>query len=285
MKILVTGATGFVGKHVVDALLQQQQFEITVTASKEDSLQAYYSELPLKMVAFDIFGERNHNLNLFEFFGAPDKVIHLAWRGLPNYGRPFHVTENVATDFSFLKNLIDFGLKDLTITGTCFEYGMLEGELAEDMAGSPANYYALGKDTLRRMLEIYQGQQTYDLKWVRLFYMFGQGQNPNSLLASLITAITRGDKEFNMSAGMQLRDYLSVEVAAENIITIALQSKVLGIINNCSGTPVRVLDFVKTYLAENIATIKLNLGYYPYSPFEPMEFWGNTDKLKAVLNH
>jgi len=285
MKILVTGASGFLGRHVVNALLLNQDLQLTVTASREDSLQTYLSARNVKILPFDIYGDFEDDLDLFDFFGAPDKVIHLAWRGLPNYGQAFHVTENVASDFKFLKNLLDFGLKDLTVTGTCFEYGLVEGELAENLPSAPANFYALGKDTLRRMLEIYQRQRSFDLKWVRLFYMFGEGQNPNSLLASLSTAIARGDKAFNMSAGMQLRDYLSVEVAAANIMTIALQSKVQGIINNCSGTPVRVLDFVKGYLAEKNATIKLNLGHYPYSPFEPMEFWGNTDKLKAILNH
>ena len=285
MKILVTGASGFVGKHVVSALLLNQDLQLILTASHEDSLKAYLPARNVKILPFDIYGNYECDLDLFNFFGAPDKVIHLAWRGLPNYEQNFHVTENVAADFKFLKNLLDFGLKDLTVTGTCFEYGLIEGELTEDLTSAPANFYALGKDTLRKMLEIYQRQTSFDLKWVRLFYMFGEGQNPNSLLASLSTAIARGDKEFNMSAGMQLRDYLSVEIAAANIITIALQLKVQGIINNCSGIPVQVLDFVKTFLAEKNAKLKLNLGHYSYSPHEPMEFWGNTDKLRVILNH
>lgn len=284
MKILVTGASGFVGKHVVSALSSKQDVQLTVTASKIESLQMYKTAGNVKIQPFDICGEYEADFDLFNYFGAPDKVIHLAWRGLPNYGQAFHVTENVQSDFKFLKNLVDFGLKDLTVTGTCFEYGMVEGELTEHLPSTPSNFYALGKDTLRKMLEIYQQQKAFDLKWVRLFYMFGDGQHPNSLLSSLNAAILRGDEVFNMSAGMQLRDYLSVEEVAENIVCIALQSKVKGIINNCSGLPVRVVDFVEAYLAKKNATIKLNLGHYPYSPFEPFEFWGNTEKLRNILN-
>ena len=66
---------------------------------------------------------------------------------------------------------------------------------------------------------------TFDCKWIRLFYMYGEGQNPNSLLSQLQTALQNGDQEFNMSGGEQERDYLPIEKVAEYIVTIALQNK------------------------------------------------------------
>ena len=75
-------------------------------------------------------------LNYFNFLKSPS-LIHLAWEGLPNYKAAFHVEENLPRHFPFLKNLIKNGLKDLTVTGTCFEYGMQEGSLQEDMEVFP----------------------------------------------------------------------------------------------------------------------------------------------------
>ena len=83
----------------------------------------------------------------------------------------------------------------------------------------------------------------FSFKWVRLFYMYGKGQNPNSLLSQLDKAIANGDKAFNMSGGEQVRDYLPVEKVAEYIVKVALQDKINGVINCCSGEPVSVKEF------------------------------------------
>jgi nucleoside-diphosphate-sugar epimerase len=283
MKILVTGATGFIGRHVVNSLLNCESLQITVTGSNLSKLHDCYADVNVNILPYDIH-EGDTTLDLYEYFGAPDKLIHLAWRGLPNYGNTFHMVENLAADVRFIQSLVDAGLKDITITGTCFEYGMQEGELSEVMASAPANFYALAKDSLRRTLEIYQKQKSFDLKWVRLFYLYGRGQQPNSLIAQLNSALLNGDLCFNMSGGMQIRDFLKVEDAAFNIGAIALQNEVVGIINNCSGNAVRLIDFVNSYLSSKKLEIKLNLGYYPYSSFEPMEFWGSRNKLDSILN-
>jgi dTDP-6-deoxy-L-talose 4-dehydrogenase (NAD+) len=115
--------------------------------------------------------------------------------------------------------------------------------------------------------------------------MYGKGQNPNSLFSQLELALQNGETTFNMSGGGQLRDYLPVEKVAEYIVRIALQNKINGIINCCSGVPVKVKTLVKNYLKENNKTIDLNLGYYPYADYEPMAFWGDDKKLKSVLSN
>ena len=178
--------------------------------------------------------------------------------------------------------MVDNGLQNLVVTGTCFEYGMKEGCLSEDMESDPQNPYALAKDRLRKFLEELQRQKPFTLQWIRLFYMYGKGQNPNSLLSQLENALDRGDRAFNMSAGEQLRDYLPIEKVAEYIVKIALQSKVNGIINCCSGVPIKVKDLVKNYLKAKNKKIELNLGYYPYPDYEAMAFWGDDNKLKKI---
>lgn len=283
MNILVTGASGFIGKHVVSNLLKLQSLNITVSSSNIKNLEELYSESKITIIPFDIYTNDYEEIDLFSYFGKPDKLIHLAWRGLPNYGHPFHVTENLPKEYEFISNLVKGGLKDITIAGTCFEYGMQTGELHEEMTTNPLNYYSLAKDTSRKMLEILKVNMHFNLKWVRLFYMYGEGQNPNSIIAQLDKALCEDTVEFNMSGGMQVRDYMHVSKVAENLVNICLQNEIDGTINNCSGIPVKLLDLVNKYLIVRKKSIKLNLGYYPYSIYEPMEFWGNREKLNRIL--
>jgi dTDP-6-deoxy-L-talose 4-dehydrogenase (NAD+) len=280
-KILVTGATGFIGNHVIGELLKNNYSVIATSANKEKAKNfSWFSLVDYIPFNFDAFEDI---IDYRTFFREPDNVVHLAWEGLPNYKSSFHYEKNLPRHFSFLKNLIQNGVKDLTVTGTCLEYGLQNGELNEAMPTAPANPYALAKDILRKSLQELQIQRDFNLKWVRLFYMYGKGQNPNSLSSQLDKAIAQHDEVFNMSDGEQLRDFLSVEKVAEYIVKIALQNKVTGIINCCSGRPVSVKQFVNNYLEEKNAALKLNLGYYPYPDYEPMAFWGNDKKLKKII--
>jgi nucleoside-diphosphate-sugar epimerase len=279
-KILVTGATGFIGNYVIDALLKKGCSIVATSSNESKAANAVWFK-QVQYIAFDL-RKFNGSINYQHFFGNPDAVIHLAWEGLPNYKAAFHTEENLPRHLAFIKNLVENGQQDISITGTCFEYGMQEGCLSEDMPAMPANAYSLAKDSLRRQLEHLQQQNSFHLKWIRLFYMYGAGQNPNSLLSQLDRALEHGDALFNMSGGEQVRDYLPVEKVAEYIACIALQNEVGGIINCCSGIPVTVKSLVKNYLKEKKQTIALNLGYYPYADYEPMRFWGSTDRLNLI---
>lgn len=280
-KVLVTGCTGFIGNHVVKRLLQEQ-CEVVATSAHEAKARQFNWFPHVTYIPFDLHAAPGTG-NYFEQFGKPDALIHLAWEGLPNYRSLFHFEENLPAHYRFLKQLVTEGLTDITATGTCFEYGMQEGCLGETNQPQPANPYALAKDTLRRFLEELQKHQPFAFKWVRLFYMYGPGQNPNSLLSQLDKALEAGEPEFRMSGGEQVRDYLPVEEVAENIVKIALQQKVSGIVNCCSGIPVTVKQLVERYLSGKGRTIPLNLGYYPYPDYEPMRFWGDNTKLKIIL--
>jgi len=276
VKVLVTGATGFIGDYVIKELLKQD-IEVIATSSniRKATTKSWFNLV--RYIEYKI-AEKDSD-NLFKFFEKPDKIIHLAWQGLPNYRKLFHIEDNLPRDYHFLKNLAINGLKDFTVTGTCFEYGMAEGCLDEEMPANPQNAYSIAKDSLRRFLFELQNELEFEIKWMRLFYMYGKGQAENSLISQLNRALENNDKVFNMSGGEQIRDFLPVQEVATNIVKLASKNSLSGIFNCSSNNPVKLYLFVENYLKKINEKIELNLGYYPYSPLEPMCFWGNNKKM------
>jgi nucleoside-diphosphate-sugar epimerase len=282
-KILITGATGFIGRYVIEKARQRGFAVIASSANPEHApQQPWYGAV--EYVPLDL-GQWDPGLNWFQLLGRPDRMIHLAWEGLPNYKNAFHLETNLPRHAAFLHNLVSHGLRSLTVTGTCLEYGMQEGCLTETQPIFPGNPYAEAKDRLRKQLEQGQEQYPYTLTWARLFYLYGKGQNPNSLFSQLDKALANHDPVFNMSGGEQVRDYLPVETAADYLVQIAGQDRVTGIINCCSGIPVTIRKMVEKYLERRGQTIALNLGYYSYPDYEPFRFWGDVSKLKTILAH
>lgn len=269
MKVVVTGASGFVGQHVLTDLLRHGLEVVAVT--REANRLAGLSEA-VRIMEMDI---SHPPTNCFEQMGRPDILIHLAWDGLPNYKSLHHFETELATQYHFLKLMLDGGLPSLLVTGTCFEYGMQSGPLVADMPTKPNNPYGYAKDALRKQLEFLKAQTQFNFTWARLFYMYGEGQPSTSLYPRLKEAVFNGDKIFNMSGGEQLRDYLPVEEIAPKIVQLALSQRDIGVINICSGKPISVRSLVEQWLNENGWEIELNLGYYPYPDYEPMAFWGN----------
>jgi len=275
MKILVTGATGFVGRHVVERLL----------ATTHDVVATSLEDAP-SLTCLHITADLNEpGVSWFERFKRPDAVIHLAWEGLPNYNALFHIERNLPTSYSFLKHLVESGVKNINVIGTCFEYGLQEGCLSEELPSNPVTTYGVAKNTLRLFLEELRKKTDFDLKWVRLFYLYGDGQSKNSFLELLKSALDRGDKVFNMSGGEQLRDYLPVATAADNIVNISLQNEVQGIINNGSGSPVSIRRLAEDFVKQSGKTIGLNLGYYPYTSYEPHAFWADVRKVERIMGN
>jgi nucleoside-diphosphate-sugar epimerase len=277
LNVAVSGATGFVGRHVVAALLRAG---VAPTLWVRPSSATRAHDLGLPVVAADL---HDAPADLFARLGRPDCLIHLAWGGLPNYRSLHHYEREGPAHYAVLKRLVDDGLKRLLVTGTCFEYGMQSGPLAESLPTRPDNAYAIAKDTLRAQLQQLQRERPFALTWARLFYLHGDGQAPGALLPQLRRAVAEGRARFAMSGGEQLRDYLAVEDAAAHLVALARQQVDHGVVNVCSGAPVSVRTLVEREIAAHGWSIAPDLGHYPYPEHEPMAFWGDASKLAACL--
>jgi len=279
MKILVTGASGGLGELIINKLLKDGHCIVASSRNKEKAEHLSFFK-QVTYVEYDL--SKPSSNNLYDYFHKPDALIHLAWDKLNEYKNEVHLTSILDQHKQFLHNLISNGLKDITCVGTCYEYGLQEGELKELMPSMPMMPYPESKNQLRLYLEELQKEFKFYLKWPRVFYVFGAIKERKNLYTLLIDAIQRGDSNFNMSGGEQIRDFLSPDEIAKLIIKISTQNKVLGIINCCSGEPIQLKDKIQNFLKENNYHIHLNLGHYPYPDYEPMHTWGSVEKLNKI---
>lgn len=277
MKLAITGATGFIGKHLLKKL-ESSDIDISIAVRNVEAVQLPNKNI--RLVRMDISSPPN---NAYEILGSPDILIHLAWGGLPQYLSFHHFESELPLQYKFIKGLVHAGLRNLLITGTCFEYGMQSGELNESAIAMPENPYGFAKVTLLNQLKYLQTEIPFSLIWARLFYMYGFGQSEFSLMSQLNKAVLSGEKVFKMSGGEQLRDFLPVEEVAERLLFLAKTKKNIGVVNICSGIPISIRRFVELQIKKNEWKIDLDLGHYPYAAYEPMAFWGAPYKFDSLI--
>jgi len=233
----------------------------------------------------------NHHFNLLDsstwyslLNSRPTHAIFLSWPGLPNYQQTYHVTRNLPACVDLIDKLVNKGLQRLVVAGTCYEYGMHNGSMKEDQLTDPVNSYAIAKDSLRRLIEIRYSKDVLQWCWARIFYPFGHGQNPNSLLPSLKRAIEEGHSLFPMSSGRQIRDFVHVDQVAKVLLELITNSNAAGIYNCGSGKPISLREFAEEYISNSSSAIKLELGSRQDRDDEPFAFWADMDKTNALFN-
>ena len=277
MRIAVTGATGFVGSHVLRALSGQGH---TLVAAVRPGGSAAPLPEGIETVGLDLAEPGD---DAFARLGRPDSLVHLAWSGLPHYGSSHHMEVELPRQRRFLESCLRSGLGHVVVAGTCLEYGLREGELREDMAADPSTAYGKAKQALCASLLAWRAELGFGLAWLRLFYVYGPGQAGGSLYPQVQAALQRGDASFPLSPGDQSRDFLPVERAAHAIATLAIKRADACVVNVCSGEPTSVLSLVQQWLRQEGSTMGLETGRFPYPSHEPFRAWGNRDRLDALL--
>ena len=276
MKVLVTGSSGFIGQYVLHELSRINVKVIAIHKSKSKKLKH------LKNVKYFLKDINDIDEEFYRDIGSPEILIHLAWGNLPNYDSEHHTNIELPIQINFLKKMVLFGLQNILISGTCFEYGNGTGCLDEQQNLNPLNNYARAKVELLNYLIKLKKDNNFKFTWARLFYMYGDGQNPASLWPQLKKAAEEKKLSFSIS-GEQLRDYLHVKEVAEIIVRLILKNSEIGVVNICSGKPLKLKDLVESWVANNNWKIKITYGYQPAGEFKPLDFWGNSAKLNSVL--
>jgi nucleoside-diphosphate-sugar epimerase len=229
-RVLVTGASGFVGLPTLAAL-----------AGRGEEVHALSSQPSPPEVA----GVHWHQVDLGDEVAterlvsdlSPERLLHLAW--YVEHGRFWDAPENVIWVERSLRLVRAFaraGGRRAVLLGTCAEYdwSVADGPLHETVSPiAPTTMYGVAKDALRRVSSAYAELEGFQLAWGRLFFLYGPREAPGRLVSSVIQALLSGEV-VETTAGTQRRDFMYVDDLARALVAL-LDSPVVGPVNIASG--------------------------------------------------
>lgn len=245
--ILLTGATGFVGRQILKALGDTDVNIVPVVRPGKESSLNELTNVERVISSPDIFTENS------DWWAKQcecvDVVIHAAWYAEPGkyLKSPLNI-DCLIGSLNLGKGAVEAGVKRFVGIGTCFEYDLSAGVLSIDTPLKPVSMYAGTKAALYIALSQSLPQQSVEFAWCRLFYLFGEGEDERRLVPYLHKQLAKSEA-VELTSGEQIRDFMDVCEAGKMLADIALNSKT-GAINICSGQPVTVRE-----IAEKIADI------------------------------
>ncbi len=274
-KILVTGANGYIGRHVVKELLDGGARVTAVDVRVDD-----VDERADRRVA-DIFSGRE---DWYRELGSPDVCLHMAWRDGFIHNADTHMSM-LSAHYDFVRNLICAGLGQIAVMGSMHEIGYFEGAVTEDTPCNPVSKYGIAKDSLRRALFALAKEKPVKLQWLRAYYIYGDDKRNNSIFAKLTLAAEEGKETFPFTTGKSKYDFIKVSDLAAQLSACVMQDEVLGVINCCSGKPVSLAEQVEGFIREKGFDIRLEYGAFPDRAYDSPAIWGDDEKIKKIMGN
>lgn len=270
MKLLLTGATGFIGSHVARALVRDRHEVHALIRPQSDFSRIEDIKASLHLVEGDLLDS--------SFIPHPssfDLCLHFAW--YVESGKYLHAPQNkdwVAASLQLARGLKNSGCRRFIAAGTCFEYASSDPPQHESNPTAPTTIYVESKLAFFHALE----SLGLEIVWLRFFYQYGPYEDPRRLVPAIINSLLRG-QEVKLVPGDRLRDYLYVEDAARAVVAAAT-SNLTGPINIGRAVPTTVRE-IGCKIGEIIGRPDLiKLGALPYSPNEPMNIVADNTKLR-----
>ena len=276
MKILVTGANGYIGTGVVEALLNLHQ-EVVATDFSCDRVDARAVLEPANIFEIE---------EPYTYFGQPDAVLHLAWRNGFVHNAPTHL-QDLPYHYEFLEKLCNAGIKKIVALGTMHEIGFYEGCIKADTPCNPQSLYGVAKNALRQSLFALTEKNKTAFQWLRGYYIVGNSEYGQSIFAKITAAEKEGKASFPFTTGKNQYDFVDYDAFCSQIAEVTVNNITLGIINCCSGEPVSLANRVERFIKENNYKIKLDYGKFPDRPYDSKAVWGDAGLINKIIeqNH
>ena len=273
MKILVTGANGYLGQGIVKAILNKGH-EVIAADFKTN-----YVDNRADRVDCNLFEIEKP----YEYFGKPDVLLHLAWRdGFVHYADS-HIAD-LPKHYNFIKTMAESGVKHIAALGSMHEIGFFEGSINEDTPCHPITPYGIGKNALRDLTEMVCKKNDVVFQWLRGYYIVGNSKFGCSIFSKITAAEEEGKEEFPFTLGQNQYDFIDYAEFSEQVAATVVQNEVDGIINICSGRPEKLADRVERFIKDNNYKIKLKYGAFPDRAYDSKAIWGDSRKIERIMN-
>lgn len=270
MKIAITGANGFIGRRVVNQLINDGHNVVSFIFTGETPHDLIKSST---VIESDIFSLTQDDLR--ELLLGCDVLLHLAWRAGFNHHDPCHIGD-VIKHYEFIDRVATSGVPFISVAGTMHEIGYYVGPVNANTPCNPINPYGIAKNFLRQALSDLSLKKNFSLQWLRFYYITGDDAFNNSIFSKILQADARGEKTFPLNSGEMLYDFIDIDNLSLQIAS-SITSKQAGVFNCSSGKPVSLRTKVECFIKENNLSILPEYNVFPSRPYDSMAIWGEKE--------
>jgi nucleoside-diphosphate-sugar epimerase len=266
MRVVLTGATGFLGTHV---RAQLAGHEVLCLSRDPDRVPRAAG---LRAVRADLKSDGEWIAEVAAF--RPEWCFHLAWEGLPDYSLR-QCRLNLDASLRLLEALARSGVRRVIGAGSCWEYGVASGPVGEDTVPRAPGAFAATKQALLTMLDAVARESAFEYRWARIFFVYGTGQRRESLIPHLGAAYASGQTP-NIREPQTVQDFIHADDVASALVALAGADAPSGVFNIGTGQPTPV-GHVANLAADHFSKPR---------PFEGTAagrgFWADMTKMHAL---
>ena len=279
MKVLVTGAAGFIGREVVRRLSVGDHDIVAVARRSEQLRRIGTQSANVSKVALDL-EDRDAVRDLLDET-CPDALVHLAWYANPRDYLTSHCNlASTTMTVALVEAALTAGCRKLVLVGSCAEYAPQDRPLVESDPVESRTLYAACKHAAWNLARVMAEESGAELSWARIFHVHGPGEDDRRLVPWVAGQIAAGIP-VSLTDGTQMRDHLHVSDVAAGLVAM-LTPGAAGIYNVCSGQPVMLRSVLETIGDIVGGGELLKFGARPHRATDAMYLAGNPRRLRAL---